>query len=66
MGDTPFCRLPDEIILEIGSNLEASDLAALIGTCHLCYNYMQDMLYNVALTYTLNPGILYEEQTVLQ
>ncbi|KFX99074.1 hypothetical protein V490_01973 [Pseudogymnoascus sp. VKM F-3557] len=27
---------------------------------------MQDMLYDVALTYTLNPGILYEEQTVLQ
>jgi hypothetical protein len=65
MGDTPFYRLPCEIYLEIGSNLKASDLAALIRTCHLCYNSIQDMLYNATLTYTLNLGILYEEQTVL-
>lgn len=66
MGDTPLYRLPCEIILEIGSNLEASDLAALIKTCRRYYNSMQDMLYNAAPTYTLTPGILYMEQTVLQ
>jgi ankyrin repeat protein len=66
MSDTPFYRLSTKIYLEIGSNLKAPDLAALIRTCHRCYDSMQDMLYNATLTYTLNPGIPYEEQTVLQ
>ena len=66
MGDTPFYRLPCEIYLEIASNLTASDLAALVQTCSRCYDFMQDMLYDIALTYTLNPGELYKEQTVLQ
>lgn len=66
MGNIPSPYLPCEIWLAIGSNLKASDLAALIRTCRSCYDWMQGMLDKIALTHTVNAGIPHKEQTVLQ
>ncbi|KAH6704285.1 ankyrin repeat-containing domain protein [Leptodontidium sp. MPI-SDFR-AT-0119] len=66
MGNTTFDRLPREIHLEIGSYLTAFNLAALVRTCR-SFNFVQDILYDIAVTYTLSPTKEWnEEQTVLQ